>query len=118
MTLNNKADLNLDVFGSTNCVKAAVAPLAGKFPGGVNTLSRVTSGWEVPAQVDWRERGWVTPVKDQGDCRACWAFAALGVLEAQYFNETGEHFYVPPTQFIASLLYFLPNSAKSPQSSC
>lgn len=37
---------------------------------------------------DWRNRhgkNWMTSVKDQGLCKACWAFSAVGVLEA-YIN--------------------------------
>ncbi|MBN1565839.1 MAG: DUF333 domain-containing protein [Anaerolineae bacterium] len=41
----------------------------------------------VPASFDWRSynsANWLSPIKNQASCGSCWAFAAVGAVEAEY----------------------------------
>eukprot|EP01043_Picozoa_sp_COSAG02_P016786 COSAG02_NODE_745_length_17738_cov_18.178241_13_plen_309_part_00 len=42
-----------------------------------------------PPAIDWSELGATTPVKDQGKCGGCWAFATTEGVESAVFRSTG-----------------------------
>jgi C1A family cysteine protease len=44
----------------------------------------------IPETVDWRTKGVVNKVKDQGSCGSCWAFSAVGAVESACALKTGK----------------------------
>lgn len=51
--------------------------------------THVNRGVKLPASLDWRQSGAVTPVKDQGVCGSCYTFGSTGSLEGMNQIATG-----------------------------
>nr|AAA74430.1 cysteine proteinase [Mesembryanthemum crystallinum] len=55
---------------------------------------------EVPRSIDWRVKGAVTPVKNQGRCGGCWAFSAAAAVEGINQITTGQLISLSEQQLI------------------
>uniref|UniRef100_A0A2N9GSM6 Cathepsin propeptide inhibitor domain-containing protein n=1 Tax=Fagus sylvatica TaxID=28930 RepID=A0A2N9GSM6_FAGSY len=67
------------------------------------TTFKYKSLTEIPMSMDWREKGAVTSIKNQGSCGCCWVFSAVAAVEGIIQITTDKAFkYIILNQGIAS----------------
>nr|CAD1820047.1 unnamed protein product [Ananas comosus var. bracteatus] len=90
LALNKFADMTKDEFRRTYAGSRAqhhCALRGARRPSGKFMYENVR---DVPDSVDWRQKGAVTDVKNQGQCGSCWAFSTVAAVEGINQIKTGK----------------------------
>jgi C1A family cysteine protease len=94
LILTNFSSINVDAEDPISYyIKEEIPPVISRSLSDLCGLVEPENWWEnakfdpclpqrtLPTAYDWREYGGDPPIKDQGSCGGCWAFATTGVLE-------------------------------------
>ncbi|KAH6808890.1 hypothetical protein C2S51_026673 [Perilla frutescens var. frutescens] len=96
--LNKFADMTVDEFNLVN--GRCMAPKSNDRGANRTWAFSFMDAQPLPPSIDWREKGAVTSVKQQGKCRSCWAFAAAAAVEGINFITTKQLVSVSAQQIL------------------
>ena len=83
MSVNQFADLTQTEF--QRLYVGSAKPTVGSY--GCKPFTGTGAG--TPDSIDWRQKGAVTSVKDQGQCGSCWTFSSTGAIEGAWAISEG-----------------------------
>ncbi|XP_055805602.1 zingipain-2-like [Solanum dulcamara] len=98
LAINKYADLTTEEF--TASFMGLDTSLSQQESAATTTSFKYSSVTEVPFSMDWRKRGSVTEIKDQGVCACCWAFSAVAAIEGAYQIANNEQISLSEQQLL------------------
>lgn len=100
MNVNHFADLTQEEFVSmyTGYAQGLAMKHRNLKTSFVPEFPKVYKTKDYPKSIDWRTKGITTPVKNQGQCGSCWAFAATACYESHAALATGKLVTLSPQQ--------------------
>lgn len=106
--INKFADLTPDEFAASGRLgyNKALARAYAALESSPKSSSRVSHSSHdpfasLPKSFDWREKGVISNVKDQGHCGSCWAFATTETVESHAALATGLLPVLSPQQLVS-----------------
>merc|ERR1711988_693635 len=92
MAVNQFADATSEEFAA---IRATIPHSASDLP-----IAQHVKTQKNPDSMDWRTKGAVTNVKNQGGCGSCWAFSATETVESHYIIASGNKLELAPQTYV------------------